>query len=409
MELSNDFKPLESFKNKNYLLMKKLSFIVILLLCVSMVNAQKSKVTGANNYLTSGKLDKAKEAIDAGMGHEKCVAWPKAYLIKGKVYQAIFESPLPAYKSLSETPLKVAYEAYMKCMELDVKNKYAKAIKAQMTNLIPDYTNRAVQFYNAEDYSGALNAFEKVLEIENMKMFEKDKLAVDTAVIFNAGLAAQKANNLDAAIKYYKQTISYNYGGAKAYAYLSKVLKENNKGEESLTYLHKGFELFPNDAYMLVELINHYLLGGEPNEAAEYLDKAIALDPENGSYYRAKGNLFEKTNEPEKAMEMYKAAFAKDPKDYISQYNMGVLQLNVAEEARKVANDIMDQKKYDAALKNLFTLYEAALPYFNKVVEIKPDEENSVSTLKELYFKLRNEKPEYMKKYEEFKAKLENL
>jgi len=160
---------------------------------------------------------------------------------------------------------------------------------------------------------------------------------------------------------------------------------------------------------MLVELINHYLLGGEPNEAAEYLDKAIALDPENGSYYRAKGNLFEKTNEPEKAMEMYKAAFAKDPKDYISQYNMGVLQLNVAEEARKVANDIMDQKKYDAALKNLFTLYEAALPYFNKVVEIKPDEENSVSTLKELYFKLRNEKPEYMKKYEEFKAKLENL
>ena len=77
--------------------MKKLSFIVVLLLCVSMVNAQKSKVTGASNYLTSGKLDKAKEAIDAGIGHEKCVAWPKAYLIQGKVYQAIFESPLPAY------------------------------------------------------------------------------------------------------------------------------------------------------------------------------------------------------------------------------------------------------------------------------------------------------------------------
>jgi len=382
---------------------------MVLLLCVSMVNAQKSKVTGASNYLTSGKLDKAKDAIDAGMGHEKCVAWPKAYLIQGKVYQAIFESPIPAYKALSEAPLKVAYEAYLKCMELDVKNKYQKAIKAQMTNLIPDYTNKAVQFYNAEDYSGALNAFEKVLEIENMEMFEADKLAVDTAVIFNAGLAAQKANNLEAAIKYYKQTISYNYGGAKAYAYLSKVLKDNGNADESLIYLHKGFELFPDDAYMLVELINYYLLGGEPNKAAEYLDKAIALDPENGSYYRAKGNLYEKTNEPTKAKEMYEIAFSKDPKDYISQYNIGVLQLNVAEEARKVANDIMDQKKYDAAIKNLLKLYEEALPYFTKVIEIKPDEQNSVSTLKELYFKLRNEKPEYMKKYEEYKAKLDNM
>ena len=382
---------------------------MILLLCVSMVNAQKSKVTGASNYLTSGKLDKAKEAIDAGIGDEKCVAWPKAYLIQGKVYQAIFESPLPAYTKLSETPLKVAYEAYMKCLELDVKNKYGKAVKAQMTNLIPDFTNRAVQFYNSEDYSGALNAFEKVLEIENLEMFKDDNLAVDTAIIFNAGLAAQKANNLEAAIKYYKQTISYNYGEAKAYAYLSKVLKDNGNDEESLTYLHKGFELYPNDAYMLVELINHYLLGGEPNKAAEYLDKAIALDPENGSYYRAKGTLYEKTNELDKAKEMYEIAFAKDSKDWISQYNLGVLQVNIAEEAHKVANDIMDQKKYDAAIKNVFKLYEEALPYFTKVVEIKPDEQNSVSTLKELYFKLRNEKPEYMKKYEEFKAKMDNM
>ncbi|RXQ89521.1 tetratricopeptide repeat protein [Ancylomarina salipaludis] len=389
--------------------MKKLSFIMVLLLCVSMVNAQKSKVTGASNYLTSGKLDKAKEAIDAGISDEKCVAWPKAYLVQGKVYQAIFESPLPAYRKLSDTPLQIAYDAYMKCLELDVKNKYAKAVKAQMTNLIPDYTNKAVEFYNAEDYNGALNAFEKVLEIENMEMFKADNIAVDTAVIFNAGLAAQKANNLEAAIKYYKQTISYNYGGAKAYAYLSKVLADSNKAEESLTYLHKGFEMYPNDSYMLVELINHYLLGGEPSKAAEYLDKAIALDPENGSYYRAKATLYEKTNEIEKAKELYNIALAKDPKDYISYYNLGVLQINVCEEARKVTNDIIDQKKYDAAVKNLYKLYEEAIPYFENVLEIKPDEQNSIVTLKELYFKLRNEKPEYMKKYEEFKAKADSL
>ena len=382
---------------------------MVLLLCVSMVNAQKSKVTGASNYLNSGKLDKAKEAIDAGIGHEKCVAWPKTYLIQGKVYQAIFESPLPAYKKLSETPLKTAYEAYLKCMELDVKDKYKKAIKAQMTNLIPDFTNRAVQYYNGENFSGALDAFERVLEIENMEMFKSDNLAVDTAVIFNAGLAAQKSKNLEAAIKYYKQTISYNYAEAKPYAYLYTVLKDNGNKEEALTYLQKGFEKYPDDANMLVELINHYLNGPNPNEAADYLDKAISLDPENASYYRAKGTVYEKTNELAKAKEMYELAFTKDPKDYISQFNLGVLQLNVAEEARKVANDIPEQKKYDAAIKDIQKLYEEALPYFTKVVEIEPDEKNSISYLKELYFRLRNEKPEYMKKYEEFKVKMDNM
>ena len=111
----------------------------------------------------------------------------------------------------------------------------------------------------------------------------------------------------------------------------------------------------------------------------------------------------------QKAKEMYKIAFAKDSTDYISLYNLGVLQLNVAEEAHKVANDIPEQKKYDAAIKDLQKLYEEALPYFTKVVEIKPDEKNSISYLKELYFRLRNEKPEYMKKYEEFKAKMDNM
>ncbi|MDE5416622.1 hypothetical protein L3049_01285 [Labilibaculum sp. DW002] len=389
--------------------MKKLSFIMVLLLCVSMVNAQKSKVTGASNYLNSGKLDKAKEAIDAGIGHEKCVAWPKAYLIQGKVYQAIFESPLPAYKGLSDNALDVAFDAYMKALELDQKGKMMKPVKAQMTNMIPDYTNEAVNLYNKGDFSGALKAFEKVLEIENMEMFKADNLAVDTAVIFNAGLAAQKANNLEAAIKYYKQTIGYNYGGAKAYAYLSKVLTDSDKGEESLTYLHKGFELYPNDAYMLVELINHYLLGGEPEKAAEYLDKAIALDPENGSYYRAKGTLYEKTNEPAKAKEMYEIAFEKDPKDFTSQYNLGLLKLNAAITNHKAANEIMDAKKYNAAIKTVYTEYEGVIPYFVKVLELQPGEKNSLITLKELYFKLRNEKPEYLEKYNEVKAQLEGL
>lgn len=379
-----------------------------MLMCVASVSAQKSKVTGAQNYLTSGKLDKAKAAIDEGIKNEKCLTYAKAYLVKGKVYQGIFESPLPAYKSLSTNALDIAFDAYMKALELDVKGKMKKPVTAQMTNMIPDYTNEAVSLYNKGDFPGALKAFERVLEIEGMDMF-KDNATVDTAVIFNAGMTAQKANELDKAAKYYKQSIEYNYGGAKSYANLSKVLTDAGKKEEGVKYLHKGFELFPNDSWMLVELINHYMLGGEPQKAADYLDKAIALDPSNGSFYRAKGTLYEKTLETDKAEEMYTKALELDPKDFTSQYNLGLLKLNVAITKHKEVNEIMDAKKYNAAIKTVYTQYETVIPYFVKVLELQPGEKNSLITLKELYFKLRNEKPEYLEKYNEVKAQLEGM
>ncbi len=388
--------------------MRKLSFILVMLMCVASVSAQKSKVTGAQNYLTSGKLDKAKEAIDEGIKNEKCVAYAKAYLVKGKVYQGIFESPLPAYKALSENALDVAFDAYMKALELDVKGKMKKPVTAQMTNMIPDYTNEAVNLYNKGDFPGALKAFERVLEIEGMDMF-KDNQVVDTAVIFNAGMTAQKANELEKAAKYYKQSIEYNYGGAKSYANLSKVLTDADKKEEGVKYLHKGFELFPNDSWMLVELINHYMLSGEPQKAANYLDKAIALDPTNGSFYRAKGTLYEKTEDFAKAEEMYTKSLDLDPKDFTSQYNLGLLKLNAAITNHKAANEIMDAKKYNAAIKTVYTEYEGVIPYFIKALELQPGEKNSLITLKELYFKLRNEKPEYLEKYNEVKTQLEGI
>nr|WP_320119706.1 tetratricopeptide repeat protein [uncultured Marinifilum sp.] len=388
--------------------MRKLSFILVMLMCVSSVFAQKSKVTGAQNYLTSGKIDKAKKAIDEGIKNEKCVAYAKAYLVKGKVYQGIFESPLPAYKNLSKTPLDIAYEAYLKALELDTKGKMKKPVKAQMTNMIPDFTNEAVNRYNSSDYAGALDAFEKVLEIEAMDMF-KGELPVDTAIIFNAAMAAQKSENFEKAIKYYKQSIEYNYGGAKSYANLSNVLKNAGNEEESVKYLHKGFELFPNDSWMLVELINYYMLGGEPEKAAEYLDKAIALDPSNGSFYRAKGTLYEKTEEFDKAEEMYLKALELSPEDFTSQYNLGVLKLNMVSVKHKAANEIMDAKKYNAAIKVVFAEYEKVIPYFTRVLEINPDEKNSMMLLKELYFKLRNENEAYLEKYNEMKAKLDGM
>lgn len=379
--------------------MRKLSFIMVLLFCATLTYAQKGKVTQATSYFTSGKLDEAKKLIDEAIVHESCVDFDKAWFVKGQIYQAIFESPLKDYKKLDPNALDVAWDAYQKVIQLDEKQKFTKKLQTQYNNLIIDYTNKAVEYYNAENFKDALAAFKKVLEIEKSDIVKQ--ATVDTAVIFNAGVAAQRAGIPAEAEKFYKESLKYNYEPARTYAMLANVLKEQGKEEEAVQYLHKGYELFPNDSYMLVELINYYLLGGEPQKAETYLDAAIKQDPGNASFYRAKGTLYEKMQEPSKAEEMYKKALAVDPKDFLAQYNLGNLKLVEIIEFHKKVQDIIDVNEYNQELEKVYAGYASVIPYFEKARELNPTEKNTLTTLKELYFKLRNTNQSYQEKYDE--------
>lgn len=385
--------------------MKKLTFFAILLFCAGVTFAQKGKVAQATSYFTSGKLDEAKKLIDEAITNEACVNDAKSQFTKGQIYQAIFESPLENFKKLDPNALDVAWEAFQNTIKLDDKAKFTKKLKVQYDNLIADYTNKAVEYYNAEDFKGALRAFKRVLEIENSEIV--NATTVDTAVIFNAGIAAQRAEEYAEAEALYKETLKYNYEPARTYAFLSNVLKAQGKEEEAVKYLHEGYEKFPNDTYMLVELINYYLLGGEPEKAEKFLDAAIEQDPNNASFYRAKGTLFEKMGETDKAAAMYEKALSVDPKDFVAQYNLGNLKLTEVIELHKKVNDLVDADEYNKGMEQVYAGYASVIPYFEKARVLNPEEKNTLTTLKELYFKLRNNDASYMQKYEEVKAELE--
>ena len=407
--------------------MKKLSFIIALLLCVNISFAQKGKVTSAVSFFTQGKLDKAKELIDEAIGHENCVNWAKAYMVRGQIYQAIFETQDENYKKLSKDPLSVAWDSYQKVIQLDEKNKFEKDLKTQYANLVIDFTNQGVICYNqgmktddTKDFKDAVNNFKRVLEI-NESPFGTQK--VDTTVIYNAGVAAHKAGDLDEAIKFYKKSLELNYEAGKIYAMIANILLGQSraaneagdsvtgkaKQEEAVKFLHEGHKLYPDDNYMLVELINYYLMGDTPAKAEEFLDAAIKQEPNKAEYYRAKGSLYEKLNQPEKAEAMYIKTLELNPNDFFAQYNLGNIHLNRVIEDHKVVQDIVDAKEYNAALDKVMEKYEAVIPYFEKALELNPNDKNTLTTLKELYFRLRTKNKVYQEKYDKTMEALNNL
>lgn len=54
------------------------------------------------------------------------VNWSRTYEVRGEIYQAVFQSKDENYKKLNADPLTVAYDSYMKALQLDDKGQCKK-------------------------------------------------------------------------------------------------------------------------------------------------------------------------------------------------------------------------------------------------------------------------------------------
>ncbi|MHB9141297.1 MAG: tetratricopeptide repeat protein, partial [Paludibacter sp.] len=245
--------------------MKRTTILFALLFAVTSLFAQKGKVSSALSYKESGKLDKAVETIEETVDpknpkSESSISWPRTWEVRGEIYQAVFETKDENYKKLSADPLTIAFDSYMKALELDDKDRFSKSVKIKLTLLIGDLTNQAVAGFNEEKYDKALRSFEQIMAIEKNPVYKADDPnAVDTVIIFNAGLAAYNAQDYDKAIQYYKEAAKYKYNGAKTYSLISNSYLQKKDTVNALNELEEGLKEYKENGSLLVEVINIYL------------------------------------------------------------------------------------------------------------------------------------------------------
>jgi len=383
--------------------MKKF-FLLIATISISLgAMSQKGKVTSALSYIDQGILDKAKENIDAALVDEKSKDWFNTYFAKGKLCQATFESDNPKFKAFYPDPLAEAYTSYEKAMELDPKGSIKKKI---ITNMI--YNSLALNLFTegssrfeAKNYDGALKSFET-----QIKITESDKFAgvIDTGMYYNAGLAAANSAKYDKAIKYFEKCAEMKYLGITPYfqiyeSYLG--LGDTLKGEAILQNLKN---IFPNDNNINLQLIDLYLKSNKTEEALRVIKIAKEKDPTNYSLYYAAGIMYlNKFMYDDAITELTKSIELKSDW-YESQYAAGVSYINKAADMFKQANDIMDVKKYTAAVDEANIVYAKALPFMERAYELKPDDVYAMQSLKELYYRLK-----LTDKYNAVKTKLDAL
>jgi tetratricopeptide (TPR) repeat protein len=377
--------------------MKKVTILLALVLVVSVAFAQKGKVTSAQNFKDTGKLDKALEAINEAIDAsnpkaEKSIPWPKTWEVRGEVYQAIAASADANVKALCKDPLTVALESYKKALELDESDKFSKSVKIKLTLLTNDLTNQAVEAFNKDDYEGALKSFEQILEIQEIDVVKEDNPdAVDTVILFNSGLAAYNAKNFEKAVDYYGEAAKYGYNGARTYSLIADSYMQMQDTMNALKTVQEGFEKYPSDNGVLTSMIDLYLKLDKTDEAMKYLNMAIEQDPKNVTYHFAQGTLYERFGDEESAIASYTKAMEIDPTFFNAYYNLGALYYNKGVKQIEIANAVpaSDNAKYEAELKKADVWFEKSVPYMEKCEEINPEDPMTLESLKNLYYRMK--------------------
>lgn len=371
---------------------------IIVVFCTTNVVSQKKKVNSAEDNLILGQFDKAKADIDEAMAHEKTINEAQTYIVASRVYSRLASEGkldegitlgrkfLEKAKTIAETPNAKG----------KIDNKAIKNYNKELSTFSNLSVNAAVKAYDTKNFKLAEEAFIQA----NWANIQKDGYSdvSDSVIINSVALSALRAEDYETAVKYYAICIDIDYDGPMSVLRVNYCYKQLvDKGVKDLApkienNLKNGFEKYPENKDVLVELIQFYLTEHRNEEALSYIDEAIAKDPDNAQYYFARGLLNEKINSANAIID-YQTAIAKNDKFFNALYNLAVVYYNQAVDLVGEANNEREQKKYDSLVAEANKAFENALPYMEKAADNADSVDNKkmcLDTVKSIYYRLGN-------------------
>lgn len=390
--------------------MKRLALVLLAgVVGLQVTVAQNSKVTTAANAQYAGDLLKAKQAIDEAVLHEKTGNEANAWQMRGEIHNDIARDTTGQYASVAD-PLGTALVSLKTALgKPDVKN-YRLKIAEQLFITYNLYFTKGAIAYSAGDYEQAFLNFSKANEA-NMVQIEANPLsALDTGVIFNMALMAEKTNRTTEAIAAFQKLVDMKYSDPYLYSRLPTYYLEANQPDKALAVLDAGRKNFPSNNDIMVAELNYYLGQGKLDELVGKLENAIKLDPNNIELYFVMGSTHGElikldsahaSDHVAAAAAAYDKALTIDPKRYDINLNAGALFYNTAIEINKQMNALPyeAQAQYDKLKTDRNKLYNQALPYFERAHQIDPAKTDCMIALKEIYVRLgMDAKAEEMKK-----------
>jgi len=419
--------------------MRKQILIVGIMMISAITFGQKKEIKSAEKAAKSGNFTEAISILNQAEGlissADKTLK-SQYYLAKGNAY-------VGAAGERDLEKLKIAAESFSKAQEVDPNGKYKSELEAAMDNLRVVLVNGAVSDRDNGDFKSA-----------SEKLYAGYKVSKkDTVYLYFAASNAVKAKDYDTALKHYQLLLDIEYTGIKTtYSATNnetsvekdfdtkdgrnKGVKEgkysnprDEKSESKLGEILKNMTLIyntigetdkaavlikqarkenPNNEALMYAEANMYYGSGDMESYKVIITEIIKRDPNNPELYYNFGVASNKNGESEAAIKYYKKALELDPNYAAALINIAQIKLDkdpaMIEEMNALGTSTADYNRYDEIQEDRNNLYKEVLPYLEKVLTLRKDDEQILSTLKGIYSQLGMDS-----KYNEMKTQLEKL
>ncbi len=300
-----------------------------------------------------------------------------------------------------------AVAAYLKSNELNPK--LAKKVSTSLMNVSNILRKNANSKFFMQDYGAAAKYYQKAYEVS---ILPEAAMPVDSASIFNAGYLAHFAGDYEKSIENLKiaESIGY-YAEGSLYnvlynSYRGAYLDNKEKMAEAKSFLESALLKFPSNSDLISCMTDLYLVLGEsPEPMIDLLKNAIAADSTNPQLMIGLGAVYAELKMYDEAIAMFDEALAVDPNNINLYLNKAYTYTRKGDALGKEANDMSwNDENRVGVLAAAMAAYAASIEPFEQAYNLNPNDVNTVEFLKSICFQVRNEKPEYMEKYEKYNA-----
>jgi tetratricopeptide (TPR) repeat protein len=132
-------------------------------------------------------------------------------------------------------------------------------------------------------------------------------------IVFYSIITIKQNNYWKEPIAFFKRTVKYNPGSARAFNDFGIAYREAGREEEAIRAFRKTIEINPQHADAYSNLANLYNSLGEKEEAIALFEKAIEINPYYTQAYNNLGNVYGSMGEYDQAIELYNKALTIDP------------------------------------------------------------------------------------------------
>jgi len=348
----------------------------------------------------------AKTSIDKASTNEKTATMPQTYALKAAIYSSLAVDDTIATTS---APLfATADEAVKKAKEVDTKNEFKKLIDDANINLAQYKLTAGVKDYQNKRYDEAYKEFD----------YYRTILPDDTNAIYYTALSAGNAADKDPkyyqyALDNYKKLVTTKYSGApKAYYDMTTIYLTTKDTTNALKIAAEGIEKFPKYSELRKREIEIALVSGKQADVVSKIQAAITTDPKNKDLYYYLGLTYSQvadaaiaraakakddatktkekataTENQGKAADAYKKALEIDPDFFEANMNLGITLMQPALDVFNAAQKLPStaQKQYDAEMAKSDKMLDPAKPYLQKAVDLKPNDVNALTNLRNYY------------------------